>query len=287
MNVSSLVPWFGAKRSLASRIVEVIGEHSVYWEPFCGSLAVLLSKPVARMETAIDLHGDLVNLALVLQTREAAERLYAALYPMLPCNALHVDAKHRLMEHAENSEQYPDVQRATDFFVCSWLGRNGCIGTKSFNNNFCIRYTSNGGSPAKRWQSAIETIPDWHERLKNVVILRADGLQVLERIEDKAGTAIYCDPPYLVKGAAYVHDFVAVDHERLASLLRRFRSTKVVVSYYEHPKLAVLYPDWTKIEIPVTKSLVNQGRRESGDAKAVAAEVLLINNPATALAKGA
>lgn len=282
MNVSAVLPYFGSKRTLSKRIVETIGDHSVYFEPFCGSLAVLLSKPVVPMETAIDLHGDLVNLAMVLQTREAAEQMYAMLYPMIPCNALHQDAKARVPDYTASSEQWPDVPRAVDFFVSSWLGRNGCIGTKSFNNNFCVRYTSNGGAPAARWRSAVGSIPNWHERLKNVVILNTCGIAACERIEDKAGTVVYADPPYLVKGATYLHDFAAADHVRLATALNRFKKTRVVVSYYEHPQLSELYPGWQRIDVATTKGLVNQSRRESETAAAKAPEVLLVNTEAVA-----
>ncbi|MFN0195471.1 MAG: DNA adenine methylase, partial [Planctomycetaceae bacterium] len=45
--IGAIVPWFGSKRNLAPRIVEVIGPHQAYWELFGGSLAVLLAKPVA------------------------------------------------------------------------------------------------------------------------------------------------------------------------------------------------------------------------------------------------
>lgn len=38
MKISAIAPWFGSKRTLAPRIVEVLGEHRAYWEPFCGSL---------------------------------------------------------------------------------------------------------------------------------------------------------------------------------------------------------------------------------------------------------
>lgn len=281
MNITGLVPWFGAKRAMAARIVAEIGEHAVYWEPFCGSLAVLLSKPPARMETAIDMHGDLVNLALVLSGRDTAERLYAELRPMLPSNVLHEEAKRRLTDYCEDTTSYPNVARAADFFVASWLGRNGTIGTKMTNNNFCVRYTSNGGAPAKRWQAAVDAIPDWHDRLRNVVILRTDAIKALDRIEDKAGTAIYCDPPYLAKGATYEHDFAAADHDRLAASLQRFNLTRVVVSYYEHPRLAELYPGWRKVEVPVTKVMVNQGARATGDEPVKAPEVLLVNQPAS------
>lgn len=277
MNITSILPYFGAKRTLARRIVEAIGPHSVYWEPFCGSLAVLLSKAPCRMETAIDLHGDLVNLARVLQSADHAERLYAALYPMIPCKQLHAEARDRINATDADLEYSPDVGRAADFFVASWLGRNGTTGCRQKSgNNFAVRYTSNGGPPGARWRSVVEAIPEWHERLRNVVILNTCGIAACERIEDKAGTVIYADPPYLSKGAAYRHDFEDADHVRLAAALCRFKKTRVVVSYYQHPKLIDLYPEWRCIDVATTKALVNQGRRGEGGTQ-VAPEVLLVN----------
>ena len=58
MRINAIVPWFGSKRYLAPRIVEQLGPHRAYWEPFCGSLAVLLAKPVASQETVCDLHAE-------------------------------------------------------------------------------------------------------------------------------------------------------------------------------------------------------------------------------------
>jgi len=63
VRIKALVPWFGSKRRLAPEIVRELGPHAAYWEPFCGSLAVLLAKPPCPMETVNDLHADLVNLA--------------------------------------------------------------------------------------------------------------------------------------------------------------------------------------------------------------------------------
>lgn len=129
-----------------------------------------------------------------------------------------------------------------------------------------------------RIQWADHTFNPWRRRLRNVTILRRSAFDLLPRIDDAPGTAIYCDPPYLAKGAKYVHDFTAEDHARLAELLRRFTKARVVVSYYEHPRLAELYPDWRCERIEVTKALVSQGQRDKGGAtKAV--EVLLTNEP--------
>jgi hypothetical protein len=57
-----------------------------------------------------------------------------------------------------------DARRAYWFFITSWLGRNGVIGTKSGNNHFCTRYTANGGIQGVRFVSAVDSIPAWRPR---------------------------------------------------------------------------------------------------------------------------
>lgn len=285
MKIKAIAPWFGGKRTLAPRIVAELGEHRAYWEPFCGSMAVLLVKPVSTFETVNDLHGDLINLARVLADEDRAVDLYARLSRMLMHEDLFHAAAARWRSHGiVEAGDLPDVERAYDFFVCSWMGRNGVAGTSSYNQGFCVRYTKNGGHAATRWVSAIESIPEWHRRLSRVTILNRDAFELLPRIEDAKGVVMYVDPPYLRKGARYVHDFRdgfmdrANDHERLAESLRRFRRTRVVVSYYDDPALAALYPGWTKVMTPTTKALVNQGARDKSGAT-IAPEVLLINGP--------
>ena len=43
--IKAIVPSFGGKRTLAPQIVAELGEHRAYWEPFCGSMAVLIAIP--------------------------------------------------------------------------------------------------------------------------------------------------------------------------------------------------------------------------------------------------
>jgi site-specific DNA-adenine methylase len=95
--IGALSPWFGSKRNLAPRIVETLGKHTAYWEPFCGSLAVTLAKPQTAMETVNDLHGDLVNLARVVQHDELSIQLFSKLSRVACSESLHRDAavRHR------------------------------------------------------------------------------------------------------------------------------------------------------------------------------------------------
>ena len=87
------------------------------------------------------------------------------------------------------------------------------------------------------------------------MFLQRSIFDVIPKIEDKVGTLIYVDPPYLVKSARYIHDFKLEQHQRMHQLLSRFRRTRVVVSYYPHPEICTLYESWGRHDIPVTKRL--------------------------------
>jgi DNA adenine methylase len=278
--IRSIAPWFGGKRTLASEIVKELGEHRSYWEPFCGSLAVLFSKPPSSGETVNDLHGPLTTLAKVLAS-DACPDLYERLMRTTFCETLFREVRQRMADGSATS----DIDVAYCFFVESWMGRNGVAGTRTSNTAFCVRFTSNGGDPSVRFRSAVDSIPAWHQRLRGVSILQRDAFELLERVEDKSGTVIYCDPPYVTKGARYVHDFKPEDHARLAVLLRRFKETRVVVSYYDDEHLAEWYPGWTKRALKATKAMVNQGMRDK-NGRTDAPEVLLMNGPSLVQGRG-
>lgn len=272
MKVKAIAPWFGSKRNLAPEIAKESGEHRAYWEPFCGSMAVLLSKPQCSMETVNDLHGDLVNLARTIQHEIEGPRLYRRLRRMVMSAELFNESAEII--HREAFEHTPE--RAFHYFVFCWMGRNGDSGSKKVGYSFCKRYTKNGGHAATRFAGVVDSIPAFRRRMRNITILSEDAFSLLERVEDAEGVVIYCDPPYVTKGAQYVHDFEAMDHERLRDALARFKRTRVVVSYYDHPLVSELYRGWTCRRLKATKAMVNQGRRDTGGA-VEAPEVLLIN----------
>lgn len=283
MKIRAIAPWFGGKRTLAPTIVQELGKHRAYWEPFCGSMAVLLAKEPSSMETVNDLHGELINLARALKGEETSDRVYSATQRTLLHEQLMSEAAERVKQRGGVAAcEDPDVDRAIDYFTCSWMGKGGVAGSKSYRMGVCARYTKNGGHGARRFVSAVESIPAWHERLRAVTILHRDGIELCEKIEDGAGVVIYADPPYLAKGAEYLHDFDWLAHRRLAAVLGRFTKTRVVVSYYDHPDLAALYPGWTKVGCSMTRAMASQGQRGERGRSEVAPEVLLINGPSYA-----
>ena len=295
MKITGLLPWFGSKRTLAPLIVEQLGPHRAYWEPMAGSMAVLLAKEPARFETVNDLHGGLICLARVLADELAAPQLYARLARTLFSESLYHDSVEHLAavgteppwwlgDHCYGEQ--PAARRsdanmreyAYRYFVVSWMGRNGTAGTATSTSNFCVRYSQTGGDPGVRWRAAVDSIPEWHRRLRAVVILRRDPFRLLGNIDDTADTAVYLDPPYLDKSIPYLHDFGDADHARLADGLRRFKHARIVLSYYDDPRLGELYPGWSKARHVVSKNTANANKRDK-KGRTEAVEVLLVNGP--------
>lgn len=278
---------------MAPDIVKELGQHTQYFEPFCGSMAVLFAKDPSQKETVNDLHGDLVNLARVLQDADAAESLYDRLGRTLFSQDLLEQAKHEL------SDVFPPIgitqtlpDRAYWYFLASWMGRNGTAGTARLDYQIAVRWTKGGGSPTVRFRNAIESLPAWHQRLRNVVILRRDAFSIMDRFEDIKGTAIYADPPYESgtrskgatkngRGGKYLHEFdhdagmFGDDHSRLAEILRKYQHARIVVSYYDCPRIRELYSGWTFVEHTRQKHLHVQNKR--GASPKEAQEVLIIN----------
>jgi DNA adenine methylase len=299
--ITAIAPWFGSKRTLAPDIIAELGPHTNCFEPFCGSCSVLLAKPPARQETVNDLHTDLTNLVRVLSIEFHARRLYQRLEGVIVSDVVLADAHARLMESWE-PDAGPDQDRAFSYFVQCWMMRNGCAGTnigapRSVGTQLAVRFTASGGSPSVRFRNATESIPWWHERLKNVVVLNRDAFKVIPKIEDAPGTVIYVDSPYLAEtrsgfaaaGAQsrYLHEFKhgtggalfeADDHSRLAEALCSFKHARIVVSYYDHDRLHNLYPGWRFEGKTRNKNLSASNGR--GTKSVDAPEVLIVNGPA-------
>lgn len=296
MKVKAIAPWFGGKRTMAPLIVKELGKHGQYFEPFCGSAAVLFAKEPSQKETVNDLHGDLINLARVIQNPTMAEPLYDRLQATLFCDSLLDDARDWLEDRVPGNDEV-SLERAYWYFLASWMGRNGTAGTARLDYQIAVRWTKGGGSPTVRFRNAVESLPAWHQRLRNVVILNRDAFKILDRFEDCTATAIYVDPPYPAetrstgsikngRGGKYLHEFEhgsgssgflpdEDDHARLSEILRGYRKARIVVSSYDCERIRQLYDGWTFVDHARQKHLHAQNGR--GARPKEAPEVLIIN----------
>lgn len=246
-------------------------------------MAVLFEKEPCEHETACDLYGGLTNLAWVIQGDQALA-LYDRLQRTMYSDAVYQASKDWLeeFESSEPAIDEPSPDWAYHYFVASWMGRNGVTGTERVNYQIATRWTKGGGSGPLRFRNAADSIPAWCDRLRNVQVLRRSLFDMLPKLEDDAGVAVYVDPPYLhgtvARNSRYLHDFGPAEHKRLATELKRFRRARVVVSYYADRQLEALYPRWTFLDCSRHKHLHCQNRR--GSTRTEAPEVSLVNGPA-------
>lgn len=303
MLIGALAPWFGGKRILGDAIAVELGKHTQFFEPFCGAMSVLFAKEPSQKETVNDLHGDLTNLARTLQRIDDAEELYDRLQRVIVSEMLLREAGEYLEDG--NARDRDEVEWSYWYFLASWMQRNGCAGTDREAYQIATRWTKSGGSPTVRFQNAVLSIPAFHRRLQNVVVLKRDAFRIMGRFEDCAGTAVYCDPPYAADSrtgwsnnagehSRYRHEFdhrgkaetlfgkKEIDqHERLRDILARYKHARIVVSYYDCPRIRELYQGWTFIDKKMKKNLHVASIRGDGQVKD-APEVLILNGPSYA-----
>ncbi len=303
MRLRAMLPYFGGKRGLAPLILDALAPEvsSVrrYFEPFHGSLAVLLElrdRGYTRPAVVNDLHRLAHNLATVVADRDGAIELAQDFGLALCHEAAMFDCAariHTLLQY-EDLAPHLRVDLARAYLAFSWLHRSGMAGTEidwgDIAGGFSVRWTASGGDPAVRYQQIADSIPGWWSRLQKTTFTRRDGFGVIEKIPDEAGVVVYLDPPYLSrtrKKGDYAHDFTDAggmllatddDHARLAGLCARFTRARVGVSYYDEPRVRELYPPgdgWRVVNLQRNKNLSNARAGSTGEA---ACEVLIVND---------
>lgn len=185
--------WPGGKHYLANRIVSLMPPHLHYVEPFAGGLAVLLARdPEGISEVVNDLNGDLAHFWQVLADETAFGQMQRIL-EATPFSEEHWHLAHHWRSLRKNLGAL-DPEAAAAFFVNvrqSMVGRMKAFAPLSRNR---VRRGMN--EQASAWLSAVQGLPEVHARLRRVVVLNRDALEVIQG-QDGSQTLFYCDPPYL------------------------------------------------------------------------------------------
>ena len=95
------------------------------------------------------------------------------------------------------------------------------------------------------WLTAIEGLPEVHERLKRVVILNDDAIKVIKQ-QDGPTTLFYLEPPYLHETRSgqganndYQYEMTYQQHDRLLETLHECKGSFILSGYRSE-----LYDDW-------------------------------------------
>ncbi|MEV3938693.1 DNA adenine methylase [Glycomyces sp. NPDC049804] len=237
------VPYYGGKQRLADQLAELLGrvEYEHYVEPYCGSLAVLLARPKARMETVNDLDAKLMTFWGILRDRPSELARAVALTP-------HSRAEYAAA-CAPMEGDLDEVELARRVWVRLTQSRTGTQRPVGWRHH----QDPNGsaiGMPA--YLDAYRSrLPAAVERLQGVSLESRPALEVIAAYGRHPGVLLYVDPPYLgsTRARNYRHEMrTEAEHRDLAAALGDCRAA-VVLSGYDSELYRELYTDWHRIEL--------------------------------------
>ena len=224
---SAPLTYFGGKDWLIREIYRYIPPHKTYVELFAGSAKILFAKSPSRMEVINDLDSGLINFYRVLRDPNKYLELQklAGLTPYSREEFAHCK-KHW-------NEYQDDVKRAWAWFVVARQARNGLMdsGWASESNPVAKRMAKN----VSRWLSAIQHLPEFHERLMGVQVENRDFRSIIPKF-DRPDTWFYADPPYVWStrsSGKYACEMSDGDHLELVTLLLNLKGM-CLLSGYRH-----------------------------------------------------
>lgn len=253
--------WWGGKHYLASKIIALMPPHLHYVEPYAGGLAVLLERDPfdeslysgkdcfkqGVSEVVNDIDGRLTNFWRVLQDKKAFVQ-FQRIVEVTPFS----EVEWREAEGRDVPHKVPDVAAAVAFFIRCRQSRTGQF--KDFAPLSRNRTRRRMSEQASAWLTCIEGLPAIHARLKRVVVLNQDALQVI-RSQDEPETLFYLDPPYLHKTRASTdaygqHEMSEADHRELLATIKRCRG-KVILSGYPSPLYDEELKRWRRVDFRI------------------------------------
>ncbi len=250
MAIASPLKWHGGKSYLAAKIVALMPKHIHYVEPFAGGLSVLLAKdPEGVSEVVNDLNGHLVQFWRTLAHPLDFEAFKRRCEVTPFCESVWRNTADVIAGHSGYSTgAEPWVVRAWAFFV---LCRQSLAGRmKDFATLSRTRTRRGMNEQASAWLTTVEGLPEVHERLKRVVVLNRDALDVI-RQQDGPDTLFYLDPPYLhetrTSTGEYEHEMTTAQHSVLLATIGTIQGKFMLSGYrsYLYDSTANLL-DWNR-----------------------------------------
>ncbi len=210
--------WHGGKHYLAKWIIEQMPPHTHYVEPFFGGGSVLLSKdPEGVSEVANDRNCELINFWRVLRSEIEFEKF---------CRAVQATPFSKVEFDEASYLSMDPVTRAVRFFIRNRQSRQGLM--RDFATLSRNRTRRGMNEQVSSWLTAVDGLPEVHDRLKRVVIHNVPAVAVILS-QDGPNTLFYCDPPYVHETRtardAYEAEMSDDDHEELLYTLSQIEGS--------------------------------------------------------------
>lgn len=280
----TVAAYAGSKNRTADKYMHMIPYDGikVYAEPFGGMFGVGLKKAPHPIEIYNDLNTKISLLFKTLSNQENAEHLLNML-----CTAEYSD---RFFEYAKDASN----------FLCTYTdGAFANVNDSVFTS--CLVYSTllmsyNGqmehfkgistGHEEEAFYKQIKKKFSVIERLKNVHVFNANGVEIIKALKDKEEAFLFIDPPYpkkndsSKKARSEIYEIEALSEEKQLEILDSLKDAKakiLVCSYRNelYDKILCDKSGFECIDVAETYKSMSIGRR--GCKKSSATEVVYVN----------
>ena len=253
--------YYGGKQQLASRILDIIPEHGIYCEPFCGGAAIFFSKKPSKVEIINDTNGEIINFYEVLK------RDFSALEREIEISLHSRKQHHHAKVIYENPDMFDRIKRAW----AVWMLANSSYACKLDGG---YGYDRKGSISKKLENKRTSFGADYAIRLQGAQIECCDALRVI-RSRDAPEVFFYLDPPYVGADQGHYDGYDQADFDALLGTLEAIQG-KFLLSSFRNKSLSEYAKRnaWHTLEIKMACPLRN--RSKSSRSKI---EVLTANYP--------
>lgn len=244
--IKSPIKWFGGKTTLVNKLLPLVPEHKTYVEVFGGGASLMCAKEPSLVEVYNDLDSRLTNLFRVLRDPEQFTEFSRLV-------SLTLYSRQNWQEAVSAASDADPVKRAWGFYVQCRQSFSGELKSWSY---VVSKSCSGMAEKCSAWLSAIERLPEIHQRWQRVQIEQKDWRKLLITF-DSPETFFYLDPPYVAstrKSGGYSYELLDADHQELVDACLGLQG-KVLLSGYPSPIYQpLLNAGWSYREWPCTCS---------------------------------
>jgi len=238
---TGIIKYFGGKGGEMLQIIldRLYPKRDIFVDAFGGSAKVIMSQ-----HTAVEVYNDVEPNINALIKVIADDKMFKKFERLATLHPYSEELSNEAQRKIKN-KNLPKVKRAFYFFYASRTRFNGEC-RAGFSSNVSIR--RNMSKAVSDYLSAVEHLPQFHQRLREVLILKDDVFSVLEKY-NQPNVMLYLDPPYhpgTRRSARYIVDFTANQHQQLVDTVLSMKA-KILISGYDHPVYNTLIENgWTK-----------------------------------------
>ena len=216
--------YHGGKQYMATKLVDLIPDHKIYCEPFCGAASLLFAKPIkliSNQDNYIEIVNDRLNLLVIFY--EQAKTNTEALFNLIDS---------RLYSEYWHSIGKKIIKNQSDYSLLEIAWATFYLLNVSFGGGMNKGFGYGKKAYANRLEHKLLEFKTKCERLKSVTIHNKDALEII-KYYDSPQTFFYVDPPYINTDQGHYKGYSVKDYINLIDVLKNCKG-KILLSGYQN-----------------------------------------------------